>query len=192
VGVLMVAAVLFYLLAGGTTTKDKFDITSNTNKTGTLPSTSSASIKPSTIGKVEEPAVAAKDEEKAAAKEPPEEKAAKVAKKSSTAAAKDAPEPKAAGGGAPANTGKKAAQDHYSLGNQYFMQQRFDMSAEEYKAAIRSDASYAYAYRGLGAAYARLGKADIAVKQYEMYIKLVPNAPDAEQVKKIINDYYGK
>ena len=150
VGVLFIAAALFYLLAGQTTTKEKFDITTNTSKTGLLPATSG-----------------------------------------SNAAPKPAPAAQAAPA-APMDTGKKAAQEHYSLGNQYFMQQRFDMSAEEYKAAIRADPSYAYAYRGLGAAYARLGKADWAVMQYETYIKLVPNAPDAEQVKKIINDYYGK
>ena len=193
VGVLLVAAALLYLFAGHTSTKEKFDLAAANNpRTGTLPSTSSAPIK-GAIAKVEEKvAEPAKEEEKPDAKETPDDKAAKVAKKA-VVAPKEKDDARPAGGGAaPKDTGKKAAQEHYSLGNQYFMQQRFDMSAEEYKAAVRADASYAYAYRGLGAAYARLGKADLAVKQYETYIKLVPSAPDAEQVKKIINDYYGK
>jgi tetratricopeptide (TPR) repeat protein len=192
VGVLLVSAGLFWFLAvRSTDPKDKFDIAS-APRTGVLPSTGgSASVKtsPVTEKKPEEKQPVAVEEKQAEKKEEPpaQEEKAKVAKKPG-AAAKDKDEPKTA----PKDTGKKAAQEHYSLGNQYFMQQRFDMAAEEYKQAVRSDGSYAYAYRGLGAAYARLGKADLAVKQYEMYIKLVPNAPDAEQVKKIINDYYGK
>ncbi|MBI5528714.1 MAG: tetratricopeptide repeat protein [Deltaproteobacteria bacterium] len=192
VGVLMVSAGLFWILAGRTDSKDKFDIAA-VPKTGVLPSAGgSASVKTSPVveKKPEEKQPVAVEEKQGEKKEDPpvQEEKAKVAKKASSAAAKEKDEPKTP----PKDTGKKAAQEHYSLGNQYFMQQRFDMAAEEYKQAVRSDGSYAYAYRGLGAAYARLGKADLAVKQYEMYIKLVPNAPDAEQVKKIINDYYGK
>jgi len=87
---------------------------------------------------------------------------------------------------------KKSALEHYKKGNQYFMETKFDQARDEYAMAVAADPTFGLAYRGLGTTYAKLGQPDLAVKNYEKYIELSPNATDAEQVKSIIKQYYGK
>ena len=41
----------------------------------------------------------------------------------------------------------------------------------------------------LGITFARLNQYDNAVKHYRAYLKLTPNAPDAEAVQRILSDY---
>lgn len=87
---------------------------------------------------------------------------------------------------------KKSALEHYKKGNQYYMQSKYEQARDEYAMAIAADPTFGLAYRGLGTTYAKLGQPDLAVKNYEKYIELMPNATDAEQVKNIIKQYYGK
>ncbi len=58
------------------------------------------------------------------------------------------------------------------------------------KRAIKLEPKFAILYRTLGVAYANSGDMDSGAKAYEMYIKLAPNAKDAPQVKKILEQYY--
>ncbi len=87
---------------------------------------------------------------------------------------------------------KRSALEHYKNGNRFFMETKFEQARDEYAMAIAADPNFGLAYRGLGATYGKLGQPDLAVKNYEKYIELVPNASDAEQVKSIIKQYYGK
>ena len=87
---------------------------------------------------------------------------------------------------------KKSALEHYKKGNQYFMEGKYEQARDEYAMATAADPTFALAYRGLGTTYAKLGQPDLAVKHYEKYIEVMPNASDAEQVKNIIKQYYGK
>lgn len=87
---------------------------------------------------------------------------------------------------------KKSALEHYKKGNQYYMQSKYEQARDEYAMAIAADPTFGLAYRGLGTTYAKLGQPDLAVKNYEKYIEVMPNASDAEQVKAIIKQYYGK
>ncbi|MGC9043872.1 MAG: tetratricopeptide repeat protein, partial [Myxococcota bacterium] len=87
---------------------------------------------------------------------------------------------------------KKSALEHYKKGNQYFMESKYEQARDEYAMAIAADPGFGLAYRGLGTTYAKLGQPDLAVKNYEKYIEVMPNASDAEQVKNIIKQYYGK
>ncbi len=87
---------------------------------------------------------------------------------------------------------KKSALEHYKKGNQYFMESKYEQARDEYAMAIAADPTFGLAYRGLGTTYAKLGQPDLAVKNYEKYIEVMPNASDAEQVKNIIKQYYGK
>jgi len=87
---------------------------------------------------------------------------------------------------------KRSALEHYKRGNQYFMETKYEQARDEYAMAIAADPTFGLAYRGLGTTYAKLGQPDLAVKNYEKYIELMPNATDAEQVKSIIKQYYGK
>lgn len=87
---------------------------------------------------------------------------------------------------------KRSALEHYKRGNQFFMETKYEQARDEYAMAIAADPNFGLAYRGLGTTYAKLGQPDLAVKNYERYIDLNPNATDAEHVKKIIKQYYGK
>jgi len=86
----------------------------------------------------------------------------------------------------------KNAYDYFKEANDYFKKGKYDMAAEYYKSALRLKPDFAIAYRGLGACYAMMGKADISIKQYEKYIELDPNGPDVDKVIKIINEYRSK
>ncbi|MCX7959687.1 MAG: tetratricopeptide repeat protein, partial [Deltaproteobacteria bacterium] len=87
------------------------------------------------------------------------------------------------------NDRPQSASDFFIEANNYFKQGKYDMAAEYYKSAIRLKPDFAMAYRGLGACYAMLGKADLSIKQYEKYIELDPNGPDVDKVINIINEY---
>lgn len=87
---------------------------------------------------------------------------------------------------------KRSALEHYKRGNRFFMETKYELARDEYAMAIAADPNFGLAYRGLGTTYAKLGQPDLAVKNYEKYIDLNPNATDAEHVKKIIKEYYRK
>lgn len=82
--------------------------------------------------------------------------------------------------------------EYYRQANKYFKERKYDMAAKYYKYAIRSKPDFAMAYRGLGDSYARLGKFELSIKQYEKYIELDPNGPDVDKVIQIINEYRSK
>lgn len=86
----------------------------------------------------------------------------------------------------------QSALDFFKEANNYFKQGKYDLAAEYYKSAIRLKPDFAMAYRGLGASYAMLGKAELSIRQYEKYIELDPNAPDIEKVIQIVNEYKNK
>ncbi|MCX7943510.1 MAG: hypothetical protein N2746_03265, partial [Deltaproteobacteria bacterium] len=77
---------------------------------------------------------------------------------------------------------KKSALEHYKRGNQYYMESKYEQARDEYAMAIAADPTFGLAYRGLGTTYAKLGQPDLAVKNYEKYIEIMPNATDAEPV----------
>ncbi len=111
--------------------------------------------------------------------------------------------------GAPADTGVKAASgvsaatskveekpvdpqkraqalEHYSKGNKLYLQSKYGDALGEYKKALDVDATFALAYRGLGVTYARQNKREKAIESYKAYLRLAPDAKDANQVRAII------
>jgi len=79
-----------------------------------------------------------------------------------------------------------------SQGNKMFLQNKLNPALKYYRKAIQKNPRYALAYRGMGITYAKLGKASKAVKAYEKYLALSPKASDANQVRKLVRDYYRK
>ncbi len=73
-----------------------------------------------------------------------------------------------------------------------FYEKRYQEAADVFKKVIAIDPTNALAYRSLGSCYAAIGKADMAVKAYERYIKLAPAAKDVNQVREIIDHYKQK
>ncbi|MEW6584028.1 MAG: tetratricopeptide repeat protein [Nitrospirota bacterium] len=62
-------------------------------------------------------------------------------------------------------------------------------AVEEYKKAISIDPNHVNAHRNLGVVFAfDLREKKLAVKEFEEYLRLAPNAPDATQVRQIIAD----
>ncbi|MDF1564370.1 MAG: tetratricopeptide repeat protein [Deltaproteobacteria bacterium] len=82
------------------------------------------------------------------------------------------------------------AKDHVRAGNSFLKQGKVDQAIRQYEKAILLDGRSAAAHRGLGVAYASLGRAREAVREYELYLKLAPKARDAAQVRQIIDNYY--
>jgi pSer/pThr/pTyr-binding forkhead associated (FHA) protein len=56
--------------------------------------------------------------------------------------------------------------------------------------AVTLDPGHADAHKALGICYAKLGQADKGAVHYEQYLKLKPDASDAEQVRSMLQDYY--
>ncbi len=49
----------------------------------------------------------------------------------------------------------------------------------------------ARAHRGMGSALAKLGRDEQAIREYEQYLFLAPDAPDADRVRKAVDSYRG-
>jgi len=83
----------------------------------------------------------------------------------------------------------RAAEVAYLSANRFLLQGRFDDAVRKFKDAIDIDPRFADAYRGLGIAYAKLGKSELATRHYELYVQLRRHAPDADRVRQIIRSY---
>jgi protein O-GlcNAc transferase len=70
------------------------------------------------------------------------------------------------------------------------MQNRIAEAIANYQKAIKLKPNLAAAHRSLGVAYTKIGQVDKAAKEYETYLKLQPDAPDANQVREILEQYY--
>ena len=71
-------------------------------------------------------------------------------------------------------------------GNQHIEARRFRSAIGEFRKVLKSDPKRAEAHRGMGIAYARLGKVEKARRSYKRYIELAPDAPDAPDVRRLL------
>jgi TolA-binding protein len=81
---------------------------------------------------------------------------------------------------------RSRALQHYKQGNEQLKQRAFASAVRAFHAALDADSSFAYAHRGLGVAYASMKQPKKAIQQYRLYLKKAPKAPDAPQVRKIL------
>lgn len=82
------------------------------------------------------------------------------------------------------------AEDYTREGNKLLLQNRIAEAIANYQKAIKLKPNLAAAHRSLGVAYTKIGQVDKAAKEYETYLKLQPDAPDANQVREILEQYY--
>lgn len=82
------------------------------------------------------------------------------------------------------------AEDYTAEGNKLLMKNRIAEAIANYQKAIKLKPNLAAAHRSLGVAYTKIGQVDKAAKEYETYLKLQPDAPDANQVRQILEQYY--
>jgi tetratricopeptide (TPR) repeat protein len=73
------------------------------------------------------------------------------------------------------------------------LQRRSDWghAAEFWQRILVLQPQNARAHRGLGSAYAKLGRDEDAVREYTQYLLFDPDAPDAERVRRAIDKYRG-
>jgi tetratricopeptide (TPR) repeat protein len=64
-------------------------------------------------------------------------------------------------------------------------------AAEFWQRVLVLQPQNARAHRGLGSAYAKLGRDEDAVREYSQYLLFDPDAPDAERVRRAIDKYRG-
>ncbi|MCX7958483.1 MAG: tetratricopeptide repeat protein, partial [Deltaproteobacteria bacterium] len=79
------------------------------------------------------------------------------------------------------------AEDYTAEGNKLLMKNRIAEAIANYQKAIKLKPNLAAAHRSLGVAYTKIGQVDKAAKEYETYLKLQPDAPDANQVRQILD-----
>ncbi|MBN1960145.1 MAG: FHA domain-containing protein [Deltaproteobacteria bacterium] len=94
---------------------------------------------------------------------------------------------------APAKTkvNEKRAEAKIIYGNAVAMLKAGDIKGaiDALNRCISLDENYAACYRALGIAYARGGNGPKAAKYYKQYLKANPNAPDADKVRQLLEQY---
>lgn len=84
---------------------------------------------------------------------------------------------------------RQQAVDALEDGHVLLRQRKTDEAIASYKKALELEPSLAKAERGLGIAFAAKGDKKEAVSRYRRYLQLDPSAPDADDVKKIIEKF---
>jgi tetratricopeptide (TPR) repeat protein len=79
-----------------------------------------------------------------------------------------------------------AAAEHAALGDKALRAFNTSAARTAFETALKEDPSLPAAHRGLGMVYVLLGKNDEAKAEYEKYLQLAPDAPDADQIKRLL------
>ncbi len=82
-----------------------------------------------------------------------------------------------------------SARQHYQAGRDFYKKKQYSNAIKHFKQAVEIDRQYANAYRGLGVCYALTRETALAVKAYTRYLDVSPDAPDADQVRQILQGY---
>lgn len=75
---------------------------------------------------------------------------------------------------------------HYQLATLAFEKKKYEEAAEYYKKTVEANSILADPYYYLGVCYEKLGKKDLAEKQYREALKYIPDMPDAKEALKRI------
>ena len=68
-----------------------------------------------------------------------------------------------------------------------------EIAIKEYKKALQYDPNHLYAHRNMGVVLAfDLNKTKEAIAEFETYLKLAPNAPDAARIKALVQELKDK
>lgn len=66
-------------------------------------------------------------------------------------------------------------------------QEKVEEAIESFKKCLELDAKHVYAHYHLGLAYSQIKRKDLAILHLQKFLELAPNAPEAEQVRKLLN-----
>jgi pSer/pThr/pTyr-binding forkhead associated (FHA) protein len=81
------------------------------------------------------------------------------------------------------------ARDLYEEGRKAISEKRFDAAESAFKRCVKLSPTMAECHKGLGAAYARMGKPDEGARSYREYLRLSPDAPDAAKLRTMLEQY---
>jgi tetratricopeptide (TPR) repeat protein len=81
---------------------------------------------------------------------------------------------------------EETAETHRTRGAALLKEEKFKEAAAELKKAIDKDPKDAYAHYYYGMANSRLGRKDLMVKHFQIFVELAPDAPEAERVKALL------
>ena len=81
-------------------------------------------------------------------------------------------------------SGRRTSSGHASLADALLAKKDADGAMHEYEEAIRLQPDYPNAHYNLALTLEALGQFARARQEFEAYLQLAPNAPDAEQVRK--------
>lgn len=77
-----------------------------------------------------------------------------------------------------------AAEKNIEVGKFYLKKKNYDAAIERFKQAIADRPGYALPHRLLGEAYEKKREYASAAEQYEKFLAIVPNSPEAADVRK--------
>lgn len=79
------------------------------------------------------------------------------------------------------------AEAWYMKGLLLGFQEKVEEAIESIKKCLELDAKHAYAHYQLGLAYSQIKRKDLAILHLQKFLELAPDAPEAEQVRKLLN-----
>jgi Flp pilus assembly protein TadD len=80
-----------------------------------------------------------------------------------------------------------SAEVHYNIGLIHYKNNETEKAIQSFSASLSLDPKFAATYYQLGLAHIKQGKMELAVTNLEKYLELQPNAPQAAQVRTIID-----
>ncbi len=80
------------------------------------------------------------------------------------------------------------ARMHYQVGTNLLREAELE-AIEQFRECIEADPKYCKCYRAMGIGFARVSYVSEAVEYYRQYLKQCPDAPDAAEVKQLLEAY---
>lgn len=88
--------------------------------------------------------------------------------------------------------GESVSEAHYQRGMVLMMRRDYGEAANAFAKTVQLDPNFAAAYYNAGLANSRIKRLDLTANNYEMFLKLAPNAPERPQVESILRTLRGR
>ncbi len=88
--------------------------------------------------------------------------------------------------------GGAAALAHYQVGLVQAQQVDYAAAAASFEQATENDPAFAYAYYYAGLAHSRLDRTDQMAINFERFLQLAPDAPEAPRVESLMRSIRGR
>lgn len=84
---------------------------------------------------------------------------------------------------------QEQAKDFFEDGRKAISEKKFEAAEAAFKRCVKLAPTMAECHKGLGAAYARMGKPDEGARSYREYLRLAPDAVDAAKLRTMLEQY---